>query len=152
MQANFDFLIIETYTELAVVLLVLAAAAVVVGWLWARARRLRTSNRRRGVPIKKSRRVTGPPSAGSLPAAVNFDTLASMISDANDRAGHIVETQSAAALKLDSAEMAVNRLIADIGGVMPVPAKLAAPLPAQRDVVLERATQSRAAPRGSRAA
>ena len=49
------------------------------------------------------------------------ERLASMITEATDRAEHLSETQSAAALKLDSAEMAVNRLVAEIEAVMTVP-------------------------------
>ena len=50
-----------------------------------------------------------------------FDRLATLIDGVHTRAAQLSETQSKAALKLDTAEMAVHRLLADIDGIMTVP-------------------------------
>ena len=52
---------------------------------------------------------------------IEFDKLASYISHAGLRVDLIAQTQSAAALKLDTVEVAVNRLVADMSGIMAVP-------------------------------
>lgn len=123
MQALLDSLIIETYTQLAVVLAV-AATLVTAIVLVVR----RRAARRRGA-AKLAGTQQAPVARKSVRLApqvrqtkgMDFNRLADMIANASDRAGRISETQSAAALKLDTAEMAVNRLIADIDPLMAVP-------------------------------
>lgn len=123
MQALLDSLVIETYTQLAVVLAVIVTA--VAGS--ALVLRRRVARRRSAVKlIAPQHRPAAQKSEQQTPQVrkakgMDFDRLADMIADANGRAGHISETQSAVALKLDTAEMAVNRLIADIDPVMSVP-------------------------------
>lgn len=125
--AIFDFLIIESYAELAGVVLGLAVVGLAVRLVWRMLRRRTTvkatqakprSNRRQAHNKAAATRHKSPTGQG-----LDFEKLATMISDANVQADHISETQSAAALKLDTAEMAVNRLIAEITGVMTLPAK-----------------------------
>lgn len=121
-----DFLVIETYTELGVVLLTVAVLATAARLIWRRNRTISTHNSKPTPPLNKRTTVSQPVppvSSSRASAGLDFDKLASMISDANDRAGHISKTQSAAALKLDTAEVAVNRLLAEIDGIMTLPSK-----------------------------
>ena len=118
MQPSFDFLIIETYQDLAILVAGLAASLFIARVIWVRLRRPRAA-KTASKPAKASRaRVAG---GDRLATGPEFERLASMITEATDRAEHLSETQSAAALKLDSAEMAVNRLVAEIEAVMTVP-------------------------------
>ncbi len=130
MQALLDQLVIETYTQLAVVLAVVASVATgIVLVLRKRAARRRVAAKRIGPQHGQAlQRPERPAPRATQAKGMDFDRLADMIADASDRAGHISEKQSAAALKLDTAEMAVNRLIADIDPVMSVP-KTATPAP-----------------------
>lgn len=124
MQALLNSLVIETYSELAAVTGGLAAL-IALGVLFRR--RLRSRGARPPGLIGPNPAAAPPPREATSSLAgkakgMDFDRLADLIADASDRAGHISETQSAAALKLDTAEMAVNRLIADIDAVKTVPA------------------------------
>jgi hypothetical protein len=123
-QALLDSLVIETYTQLATVAAVVAALSTMAVLMWRR----RKTRRASGAKLIGQQRAAGRSPAAAprvqtarAPKGMDFDRLADMIADASDRAGHISETQSAAALKLDTAEMAVNRLIADIDPLMAVP-------------------------------
>ena len=121
------------------------AAVLLAGcWLWTRRKRTPQASLKTSRP-KPSRAPAKPAriDRNRSPLGQEFDKLATMISDANDRAGHISETQSAAALKLDSAEMAVNRLVAEIESVMTVP-KTAPPV--QLPQVAQSATSAKPRP------
>ena len=133
MLPNIEIPVIETYTELAAVATAVAAAILVLVLTW---RRLRTTRRAR-----KSASLSNHPFIAPRAHAlrglkrrrhatqhIDFDKLASMISSATDRAEHLSQTQSAAALKLDTAEVAVNRLLADIDGIMTVTRPPVAPV------------------------
>lgn len=121
MQALLDFLVIETYTQFAALVAVLVGMATSILFL----RRRRRLSRATAVKLIGAQRPAVTTAKSAAPAqskrtstSMNFDKLADMIAVATDRAGHISETQTAAALKLDTAEMAVNRLIADIDPVI----------------------------------
>ena len=124
MLPDFEFPVIESYQQLAGVLLTLAIVAAFVRLLLrhrmaSRARTARVTRRsgllRSDAPAAKvAQRAIATP-------RIEFETLATYIASSNSRAQQIYETQSAAALKLDTVEMAVNRLLADINGIMAVP-------------------------------
>ena len=123
MLPNFENFVIETYTQLAAVLALLTALIVFGGWLWRRLRaRTRAPELSRLQPARARAKSAVSSAEARLRAAHarEFDRLATMISSASDRAEQITVTQSAAALKLDTAEVAVNRLLADIDGIMTV--------------------------------
>jgi hypothetical protein len=123
---DLDFLVIETYPQLFGCLLAVAAAIAVVrlGWLrWRRA-----PAKLIVVPIRATARpdtalsLSEPQLKRRLNAGrQEFDRLAAYIDDASVRADHVSETQSKAAQKLDTVEVAVNRLLADMDGIMTVP-------------------------------
>ena len=134
MPTNFDFLIIETYTELMAVIAGLAIVATILRllWIWRRARR---NEARANSPVGKKSK-TGHASnsrrapANAQPNGADFIKLATVITEANERADNLTQTHTAAALKLDTAEMAVIRLHADIDGIMAVSGKTKQPAPA----------------------
>ena len=125
--ADFEFPIIETYTQLAWVMLVVSGALVLGGCVARRARQTRAA-RRAGV---KSAPVAAPPTpiqrTGPGPRPLDFERLAALISEASDRAWSITETQAAVGIKLDSTEIAVSRLVTDLGEVKWAPQRLRAP-------------------------
>ncbi len=127
MPANFDFLIIETYTELIAVIAGAAILVMALRLLWRR-RRAGVAKSRTSPKSKANKSTWSRPGRAAIVNkplnGADFDKLATVITEANDRAGHLTDTQSAAALKLDSAEMAVIRLLADIDGIMTVPGKI----------------------------
>ena len=115
MLANFEIPVIETYAELAGVVAGLAFVLLALRFLWRRrSRAARAGTRRPALKAASRPRKAAAERHAKLVTSVDFDKLAAVISDANDRAGHISETQTAAALKLDTAEMQVNRLLAEI--------------------------------------
>jgi hypothetical protein len=137
MSAIFDTLIIETYSQLMAVCVGTAIFATVLRLIFVRAKRLRGARASNGIysaNVTKREQLQSkfdrPRSDARRPAnGMDFDKLATVISEANDRACHISETQSAAAIKLDAAEMAVIRMIAEIDGVMTIPGKPKRPAP-----------------------
>lgn len=116
MLANFEIPVIETYAELAGVVAGLAFVLLALRFLWRRRSRAARAGTRRPAlkAASRPRKAAAAERHAKLVTSVDFDKLAAVISDANDRAGHISETQTAAALKLDTAEMQVNRLLAEI--------------------------------------
>ena len=109
--------VIETYEELGAVVAILVAIVLAIRFVW---RRHRKSG---GGVAEGSPRSCGVSQYPRLPAIgpIDFDKLAQLIDDATGRAEHIVKNQSAAALKLDTAEIAINRLFAEIDGIVGVP-------------------------------
>jgi hypothetical protein len=129
---DFDILVIETYQQL--VGLILVAAVVLTGfrllWLRVRARqRFAVSGAQRRSEIRLMAADAAPQTSPLLSPTSRlrdadrreFDRLATLIDGVNARAAHVSETQSKAALKLDTVEMAVHRLLADMDGIMIVP-------------------------------
>jgi hypothetical protein len=127
---DLDFFVIETYPQLIGLLLA------VVGALVAARLTLKTLRRERSGPAP-TRASALPPTM--MPAEAQqpqrrletgkreFDRMAAYIDDASARAGSVSDTQSKAAQKLDTVEVAVNRLLTDMEGIMTVPR----PLPGQ---------------------
>ena len=134
--------VIETYQQLAGIVLALTCVAVIARLVWLRRRHGAVSTAPASQQIEISKRE--PTRRGS--PAIEFDKLASYISNAGTRAEHVAHTQSAAALKLDTVEVAVNRLVADMNGIMDVPR---AAIPPAAVIAV---TQAPAAPRASIAA
>ena len=138
MQDIFDSLIIETYPQLMAVCVSVAILATLVRLLWLRPKGHRAvqgrtvSRQPRATKSTHDRKQT-PHKAAQDPQrpvhGMDFDKLATVISEANDRAGHVTQTQSDAALKLDAAEMAVIRMLAEIDGIMTIPGKAKRPAP-----------------------
>lgn len=151
----FDLLIIESYAELAGVVLGLAVMGVAVRLIWRMLRSRRAVKATKAKPRSSRRQAnisaTAPRNKSTTGQGLDFEKLATMISVANVQAGHISETQTAAALKLDTAEMAVNRLIAEINGVMTVPAK-ETPRPVSAATQTPATSQAAGTPRTSLAA
>lgn len=130
----FDFLIIETYGQLTGVALALAVVVAIVPLLRLKARATSTHapvQAGKTYPSKTHQIVVAPQRLAapndtptqSLRAADQreFDRLANMISTVSLRAEHVSETQSKAALKLDTVEMAVHRLLLDVDGLVDLP-------------------------------
>ena len=137
MDLFFENLIIETYGQLMGVVLALALAVIIF-----RLMRLKSVARRKrtALPLStplKAAVVPAPPGKGiadtptqRLRAADQreFDRLAQMISTVSLRAEHVTETQCKAALKLDTVEMAMHRLLLDVDGLVKRPRSVAPPL------------------------
>ncbi len=137
MSEILDALIIETYPQLMAVIACTAIIAALLRSLLLRASKRRVERARTGggAPVATERlRKQGKHERARLHDKIpatgkDFDKLATVISEANDRAGHISDTQSAAAIKLDAAEMAVIRLRAEIDGIMTTPGVTKGPTP-----------------------
>ncbi len=107
-------LVIETYQQL------FAVAAVVLAALATLSMLMRPRPTPRHIPIAAPRsRPAG--LRGAVADRQEFDRLATVIEDVRCRAETAANTQSMAALKLDTVEMAVHRLLADMDGIMAVP-------------------------------
>jgi hypothetical protein len=159
---NLDFLVIETYPQLFGCLLAVAAALVAMRGVFVRLQHQRSAKPAQLIvlPVRATARPDGAPSmAAPQPkrrlnaGRQEFDRLAAYIDDASVRADHVSETQSKAAQKLDTVEVAVNRLLADMDGIMTVartaPAAMTIPAP---HVVAQATTQMPAMVRADRAA
>ena len=116
--ANFEIPVIENYIQLAWVLFAFAGLAFAGRGLW------------RSIPtaIPGSKRVVpaGPvqtPIRGPnlKPAALDLEKLGTVIAHTTDRVLTIAEKQQAAALKIDSTEMAINRLNSELAAIMSWP-------------------------------
>jgi hypothetical protein len=125
-----DSLVIETYRELMGVFLGLAVAVAAVRLAWLRARKHKPAATRKAIalPLATAAPVTA---ARMLEAdAEQFDRLAKMISTVSQRAAHVSATQSQAALKLDTVEMAMHRMLSDVDGLVNLPKHMSLPAPA----------------------
>ena len=157
MLFDFDIPVIETYRQLMGVVVAVAIVATAVR-LMRIAKRANVRFATRGAQ-RRSERAPMPADAAPLKYAMpmptqrldptqrlgdadrrEFDRLATLIDGVHIRAAQLSETQSKAALKLDTAEMAVHRLLADIDGIMTVPRAAAVPAPAVSQVTAPRAT------------
>lgn len=129
---DFDIPVIETYRQLMGVIVVVAIVATAVRLLRV-AKRANLQFAKRGAQRRSERAPMSADTAPLKPAMTMaaqrfddadrraFDRLATLIDGVHTRAAQLSETQSRAALKLDTAEMAVHRLLADIDGIMTVP-------------------------------
>jgi hypothetical protein len=154
---DFEIPVIETYRQLMGVAVVVAIIATAVR-LMRKARRANLRFAKRGAQRRFERAPMSADAAlpkSDMPMPVQrldparrlgdadryaFDRLATLIDGVHTRAAQLSETQSKAALKLDTAEMAVHRLLADIDGIMTVPRAAGVAAPAAADTAAPRAT------------
>ncbi len=131
MTSILDTLVIETYQQLMGVLLILAIVTTVGRLIFQHFRdKLRFVSRgaERSFEIRLMPNTTPMPKLPRTTATERlrdadqhaFDRLATMISGVSTHAAQVSETQSKAALKIDTVEMAVHRMLADIEGIMVV--------------------------------
>jgi hypothetical protein len=152
---DFNMPVIETYQQLMGLLVVLAGAFTLCRLLWLQFRANIRFVSLGAVRQSESRLMAAEPKAQmpreTTPSARirdadrrEFDKLATMISTVSTRAEQVSETQNKAAQKIDTVEMAMHRMLADIDGIMVVPRAEIAASAAHTSVS--------AAPRASRAA
>jgi hypothetical protein len=123
---NPETLIIETYQELMGVLLGMAIAAVGLRLAWVKYRTGETQPKARPAPSPVP--LAPLPTIRLRDAEIReFDRLATMISTVSQRAERVSATQSQAALKLDTVEMAMHRLLTDVDGLVALPKHAAPP-------------------------
>ncbi len=148
---DFDIPVIETYQQLVGIILVAVVGLTGFRLLWLRARaKLRFAvpgaERRSEIRLMAVDAALQPPRPPSPTERLRdadrreFDRLASLIDGVNIRAAHVSETQSKAALKLDTVEMAVHRLLADIDGIMTVQRATVAAVQVPASAITPRAT------------
>ena len=124
MILGFDIPVIETYTQLGWVLLTVAGAVMCIwgcGGGLVRLERQDAAQSKQANVKKIADAATTPVAA---PRRSEFDQLADLLASAGARAFGAVDVQARATLSLDSTEMAVNRLVADLSQVMVVPKKI----------------------------
>jgi hypothetical protein len=127
---NIDNLIIETYRELTGVLLACAIVMLAARLVWLNTRKPATA-----VVHTATTRLPTIPAASTSARMLEVDTqqfnrLANLISTVSQRAEHVSSTQSQAALKLDTVEMAMHRLLSDVDGLVDLPKHMPPPAPA----------------------
>jgi hypothetical protein len=131
---NLDSLVIETYQELMGVLLGFAIAVAGVRLAWLNYRKHKPAAARK-IAAKSPARAAPVTAAPKLAADAqqfdrqHFNRLANMISTVSQRAEHVSATQSQAALKLDTVEMAMHRLLSDVDGLVNLPKHMPPPVP-----------------------
>jgi hypothetical protein len=119
---DLDFFVIETYPQLLGLVLAISAAALAARVTIKALRRARALEMRAMARPAPSKSVQMPqPSRHTEMGQREFDRVAAYIDDASARAGSVSDTQSKAAQKLDTVEVAVNRLLTDMEGIMTVP-------------------------------
>jgi hypothetical protein len=153
---DFDIPVIETYRQLMGIVVVVAIVVTAVRLL-RQAKRAKIRFANRGAERRSEKT---PMSADAVPQAApstmqpslapmqrlgdagrrEFDRLAMLIDGVHSRAAQLSETQTKAALKLDTAEMAVHRLLADIDGIMTVPRAATPPAAGPAEAIAPRAT------------
>jgi hypothetical protein len=124
-QIDTDFFVIETYQQLLAVVGVVAGVVVLVVALLRRSRRNRKALQAApAISVAPKRRPPssdGPSRRGLDAGRADFERLAAVVGDVRTRAETVSATQSRAALKLDTVEMAVHRVLVDIDGIMVAP-------------------------------
>jgi hypothetical protein len=119
---DLDFFVIETYPQLIGLLAAIAAVVVAARMTLKTLRRERAASPAvRALPALAKSTQTVLPQRRADTGKREFDRMAAYIDDASARAGSVSDTQSKAAQKLDTVEVAVNRLLTDMEGIMTVP-------------------------------
>ena len=113
MLADFDIPVIETYTQLAGVITGVVLAALACRRAW---RMLRPQHMPKLQPSRPVRAAAVAPAKDEQ----EFASLAALVSRASDRAAAISDTQAKAAIKIDSTEIALARLLAELSAVTQV--------------------------------
>ena len=133
MSADFEFPVIETYTQLAWVLLAAVGLAYAAGRVWRACRPASqlVVSLQSGAPVSHRSRK---------PSTPDFEKLGGVIARTTDRVSAIAENQQAATMKIDSTEMAINRLMAELSSVMTLPgdgSAIRVPAPVHAPLVIE---------------
>ena len=115
MFEDFEIPVIETYTQLACVLAVLAAVVLAV---WFGVRTLRRTRRR----VDQTVKLHSPMRGAEPRTSKEFDTVAGVVTERTERATAIGAKQAAAAVKIDSTELAIDRLRGELAEIMQIPA------------------------------
>ena len=112
--ADFEFPVIETYSQLAWVMLAVAGLVYAGRSIWRAFRPAPQPaiSMQRGAPVRHR---------GLKPLTPDFEKLGGVIARTTDRVSTITENQQAATVKIDSTEMAVNRLMAELSAIMILP-------------------------------
>ena len=139
MSADFEFPVIETYSQLAWVMLAAVGLAYAAGRIWRASR---------SIPqLVISLQSAAPVGHRSLkPSTPDFEKLGGVIARTTDRVSAIAENQQAATMKIDSTEMAINRLMAELSAVMILPGDgpaISVPAPVHAPLVISPRPPSR---------